>query len=653
MTLSWIDWTIIIFFLTLILAIGFSYTQKAGKGLENFFLGGRNLPWWIAGTSMVATTFAADTPLLITEIVAQNGISGNWLWWNGLIGGMLAAFFFASLWRKANIVTDVELSELRYSGKPAKFLRGFKAIYLGVLMNAFIIAWVNVALGSILHIFFDIPQTEVIWYLAGAMFVVMLYSSLSGLLGVAITDFIQFLIAMTGTIILAVLVINSEQIGGIEGLKSQLPQNTFHFFPTLDFSGDVGSSTEFFAISLATFLAFVGFQWWASWYPGAEPGGGGYVAQRMMSAKNEKHAVRATLFFQIAHHAIRPLPWILVGLSAIVLYNLPNNIQDKNLAQEYQFLKSLEISDKVLSASEKEIAEMSKKDKNVHTNQAKIIAFNQKLWQAAQKDENLAKAMNYNQSTRNGYVLAMKDFLPIGLKGLLLVAFFAAYMSTISTQLNWGASYVINDFYKRFFKPESTDKQYVFASRIATLVLMLVALVVTTQISSMTEAFNFMIEASAGLGGVLILRWYWWRINAWAEIVATVFPFIALTISKFVLKLDFPDSLFFTASLTTLAWLVTTFLTQPENQETLQNFYQRVAPQGAWKPVRERLSLAKPSNKIPILLGAWISSIVMAYSILFTIGKLVFQEWGSAGIFGTVAFISWLILNRLMQNLKL
>jgi len=426
MELQTLDWIIIAIFLVLILGIGLSYTRQAGKNVENFFLGGRKLPWWLAGTSMVATTFAADTPLLVTELVAKNGVSGNWLWWNGLIGGMLATFFFAHFWRKANIVTDVELSELRYSGKPAAFLRGFKAVYLGIFLNSVVIAWVNVALGALLHVFFGIPESQLIFYLAGAMFLVMIYSSLSGLLGVVITDFIQFFIAMTGCIVLAVLVVNSEQIGGISGLQEKLPAATFQFFPSIEFSTQsIVETSQVLGISLATFFAFVGVQWWASWYPGAEPGGGGYVAQRMMSAKNEEHAVKATLFFQIAHYALRPWPWIMVGLCALVLY------------------PDLGVSDKKL-----------------------------------------------------GYALAMQEFLPTGLKGLLLVAFFAAYMSTISTQLNWGT---------RFFRPDANQKELVMASRVNTFLLMLVALVVTAQIETLEAAFKFMIGCGAGLGAVVLV----------------------------------------------------------------------------------------------------------------------------------------------------
>lgn len=581
MELHIIDWLIIAVFLVLILGIGLTYTKQAGQNVESFFLAGRKLPWWIAGTSMVATTFAADTPLLVTELVAKNGISGNWLWWNGLMGGMLAAFFFAKLWRKADIITDVELTELRYSGKPAAFLRGFKAVYLGIFMNSVIIAWVNVALGALLHIFFGIPAEQLIFYLAGAMFLVMIYSSLSGLLGVAMTDVIQFIVAMTGCIVLAIVVVGSEEIGGIAGLQQKLPAASFDFFPALEFSAQsVAETGQVLTIGFASFLAFVGIQWWASWYPGAEPGGGGYVAQRMMSAKNEQHAIKATLFFQIAHYALRPWPWIIVGLCALVLYpDLPE--ADKKL----------------------------------------------------------------------GYAMAMQDFLPTGLKGLLLVAFLAAYMSTISTQLNWGTSYIVNDLYRRFIRPDATQKQLVLASRLNTFLLMVVALIVTSQIQTLESAFKFMIECGAGLGAVLILRWYWWRINAWSEIVATIAPFIAFSFIKFYTDLEFPDSLFVTVGFTTVAWLIATFVTAPTELQVLKNFYRRVEPEGFWQPVANGAD-SKKSTLLP-LLACWLLGIGLGYAILFGLGALIFADWQGGLIYGVVAIVCAVGIHQLLARTEM
>ncbi|WP_448520074.1 sodium:solute symporter family protein [Rhodoflexus sp.] len=580
MELSGIDWVVIVAFLLVSLGIGIGYAGQAGKGMENFFLGGRNLPWWIAGTSMVATTFAADTPLLVTELVAKNGISGNWLWWNFLIGGMLSTFFFADLWRRANILTDVELVEKRYSGKPAAFLRGFKAVYLGIFMNAVIIAWVNLALGALIKIFFNVPDQELLWWIGAAMLLVVAYSSLSGLMGVAITDFVQFIIAMTGCVLLAVIVVSSEKIGGISGMKAQLPDWMLNFFPSLDFSGAAatGTTAKTFSLGLGSFLAYVGMQWWASWYPGAEPGGGGYIAQRMMSARNEEHAVKAMLLFQIAHYALRPWPWMLVGLCALILY-----------------------------------PELPEADRKL------------------------------------GYVLAMKDFLPEGLRGLLLVAFLAAYMSTVSTQLNWGASYIINDLYKRFIRPDASQRQFVAASRLTTFLLMLVSLIITSQIETLSGAFNFMIECGAGLGLVLILRWYWWRVNAWGEIAATIAPFIGYSVSRFVFQMEFPDSFFLTIGFTTLVWLVVTFLTPPTDRAHLQQFYRDVRPQGAWKPIAESLELPV-ENKLPVLFAKWGTGLVLCYAALFGIGKAVLMEWSSAAIYAGAFLLAALLLNRLLKQ---
>ncbi len=576
MSLDPIDWIIIALYLMLSLGIGLYYKNKASASMNDFFLGGRNFPWWVAGTSMVATTFAADTPLAVTELVGQSGISGNWLWWNFLFGGMLTTFFFSRLWRRAEVLTEVELIEFRYSGKAAAFLRGFKSLYLGLFMNSIIVGWVNVALIAILKIFFGISDEDALYYVAGAMILTSIYAAMSGLWGVAVTDMVQFVIAMTGCIILAILVLGSEKIGGIDGLKAQLPSWSLEFFPRIGSASSAGQVASTLTISLGTFLAYISVQWWASWYPGAEPGGGGYIAQRMMSAKNEKHSIFATLFFQIAHYCLRPWPWIIVGLCAIVLY------------------PDLSFVDKKL-----------------------------------------------------GYVMAMKDFLPSGLKGLLLVAFLAAYMSTISTQLNWGSSYLVNDFYKRFLKPEESfasseiaQKHYVGVSRIVTFLAMAVALFATTQITTISGVWTFIIECGAGLGLVLILRWYWWRINAWTEIAATIAPFIGYTLTRYVFGLEFPNSFFLTVGFTTLTWLIVMYATEPENSQTLQAFYKRVKPEGWWAPVRESLAMPKTPSRMTGLVLCWLFAVIMTYSILIGTGKLIFHEWNEALISWSIALVS-------------
>jgi SSS family solute:Na+ symporter len=586
MHLSNIDWIIIAAYFIIALVIGFSLKNRAGKSLTDFFLSGRNLPWYIAGLSMVATTFAADTPLAVTELVAQNGISGNWIWWSMLTGGMLTVFFFARLWRNANILTEPELIEIRYSGKPAAFLRGFKAFYLGLFMNCLIIGWVNIALITLLQVFFNITEIQAFWWVMAAMIITMFYSGLSGLWGVAITDVVQFVIAMTGCIILAVLVVSSPEIGGMAGLKEKVPEWSLNFFPAIS-NNSLSAIGGTLSISIGAFLAFIGVQWWASWYPGAEPGGGGYIAQRMMSCKNEKHSVWATLFFQIAHYALRPWPWIIVGLSAIVLY--PD-----------------------LGADQKKM----------------------------------------------GYIMAMRDYLPDGLKGLMLVAFFAAYMSTLSTQLNWGASYLVNDFYKRFIKPDSkfkdiqtAQKNYILWSRLFTFLIMAVAMLVTTCITTISGVWNFILECGAGLGLVLILRWYWWRINAWSEIVATIIPFIAYAVGHFWLEPLFGDvfiinkgGYFFTVGVTTISWILITYLTRPTNTNVLIKFYKTVKPGGAWGYIREKAEITEKGTPLLALFICWITAIIMTYSILFVIGNLIFLEWKEAFIWLIIALISGIML---------
>ncbi|MEQ9262816.1 MAG: sodium:solute symporter family protein [Owenweeksia sp.] len=580
--LELLDWVILIVCLAGFIIIGISFRGKAGNSLSDFFLGGRNLPWYIAGVSMVATTFAADTPLWVTEKIAQHGISGNWLWWNMLIGGMLTTFFFARLWRRAEILTELEFLELRYSGPVALLLRGVKSIYLGLFMNTIIIGWVNAALISILEVFFEIPYETAFWVVALAMVLVAVYSSIAGLLGIAMTDFVQFIIAMVGCIVLAVIVLNTPEVGGVAGLKAKLPAWRLDLFPTISGISDVAVGT--FSLSAGAFFSYIVMQWWASWYPGNEPGGGGYISQRMMSAKDEKNAVYSSLFFQIAHYCLRPWPWIIVGLCALVLYpDLPV------------------------------------------------------------------------EESRKGFIMAMRDYLPAGVKGLLLVGFFSAYMSTISTQLNWGASYLTNDLYKRFIKkeeefdsPEKAQKSYVKAGRVLTIIIMLVGLVVTSQITMIDTAAQFLIASGAGLGMVLILRWYWWRINAWSELVATLAPVLGLLIANYLLPLWLPEEFFaqngtfiFTVVFTTVIWLIATYVTPPTDADTLQSFYKKVKPGGWWKPVR---GTKDQPVKVSYLFVCWLSGVAMVYSALFLIGYLIFQNWTPFTIWSGVFILSFIIL---------
>jgi SSS family solute:Na+ symporter len=557
------DYIIILIYFIFSLFIGIYYSKRAGKSTQEFFLSGRNLPWYLAGVSMVATTFAADTPLAVTELVSKNGVAGNWIWWNFAFGGMLTVFFFARLWRRAGIMTEVEFAEIRYSGKPAKFLRGFRALYLGLFMNVIIIGWVNKAMSSILQGLFGIDESTVLLYVFGCMLLVAFYSALSGLWGVVVTDAFQFFIAMIGCIILAIIVVNSPQIGGVEGLRKNLPDYVFNFFPVVS---DIPSAAGTLAMSFFSFLAYIGIIWWASWYPGAEPGGGGYVAQRMMSAKDEKHSLFATLFFQIAHYAIRPWPWIIVGLCTIILY-----------------------------------PELSESQKGL------------------------------------GFIYAMRDFLPAGLKGLLVAAFFAAYMSTIATQLNWGTSYIINDFYRRFIKTDANENHYVKSSRITTVIIMLISIFVTLFINRISGAWEFIIECGAGVGLVLILRWFWWRINAWSEISAMITPFIIFPILKNI-GVAFPYSLFIIVPGTTIVWLIVTFLTKPTSDEVLKSFYRKIHPGGImWKKISDQLPEIKSDSGFFKLFINWLFGVILVYSFLFGTGKLIFGEYG--------AFIMYLVIS--------
>jgi len=574
-----IDWVIIILYFVVSLTIGLIYSKRAGGSTENFFLSGRNLSWWLAGISMVATTFAADTPLAVAELVGQNGIAGNWLWWNMLIGGMLTTFFFARLWRRANILTDIEFIELRYSGKPAAALRGFKAIYMGIFMNTIIMGWVNLAMIKILIGMFPeyVNSTNALYYVGACMLITAFYSAVSGLWGVAVTDAFQFILAMIGCTVLAVVVVNQPQIGGISGLQEKLPDWAMRFTPEISSDMSASSVGGILAMTVSTFLAFIGIQWWASWYPGAEPGGGGYIAQRMMSAKDEKNSLYATLFFQIAHYCIRPWPWIIVGLCALVLY-----------------------------------PDLSQADKGL------------------------------------GFVMAMNDFLPPGLKGLLLAAFLGAYMSTIATHLNWGTSYFINDFYRRFLNKEKSEKHYVSVSKLMTIVFMFLSIIVTTQMTTISGVWSFVIECGAGLGLVLILRWFWWRVNAISEIVATITPFIVygvLYFGKFDVK--FPDTLYIIVPITTIAWLITAFITKPTDESKLESFYIQVHPGGyGWTKISSKLKNVVSDTGYFLLFVDWVAGIVMVYSFLFGFGKIIFGNYMSGFLFILIGIAAGLLIRR-------
>jgi SSS family solute:Na+ symporter len=681
MNLHWIDWSIIAAFLILSLVIGLRYRKKASGGIANFFLGGRNLPWYIAGLSMVATTFAADTPLAVTELTAENGIAGNWFWWNFLIGGLLTTFFFARLWRRSGVVTEIELLELRYSGKPAAFLRGFKSVYLGVFMNCLVIAWVNNAMATLLTVFFGLDMTIALFWVGGLMIIATFYSSLSGLLGVAITDAVQFFIAIIGCIVLAILVLNSGEVGGMEEMKATLDESYFNVLPHVSNDTTVSEGNGFTSVTLTfgAMLAFVGMQWWASWYPGAEPGGGGYVVQRMNSTRSETDALKATLFFQIAHYCLRPWPWIIVALCAIMLYSPDLNHQDHQAVILANEIKG-GIDENALGTFYLSHPEI---EKNAVTSEYLIsgIKDDREFLEAFPEyaaefdsEKRLRETVGFTFASKLGYAYVMKDYLPIGLKGLLLAAFLAAYMSTISTQINWGASFLVNDLYARFMRPsnrfpseEKAQKNYVGAARIASVLIMIIGFIVAFNITSISQVWGWIMEFGAGIGLVLILRWYWSRINAWSEIAATLAPVLGFFIFMHVgeemaeQSVEWYDwyttnkmAFIFNIAFTTVTWLLVTLFTRRESDQTLAKFYKKVRPSGGWNRVARQNGLKVDNKPLAFSFAAWFSSISMVYGILFTIGFLILQEPGKllipaimsiAGLIGLIASFKFLYKN--------
>jgi Na+/proline symporter len=562
--LTTLDWVILAAYFAASCGIGIYYTRRAGRSIGDYFLSGRDLPWWLAGTSMVATTFAADTPLAVAGLVARDGVAGNWIWWTSAFGTMLTVFFFARLWRRAGILTDVEFAELRYAGRPAALLRGFRALYLGLPINCLIIGWVNLAMAKILAGTLGWTRMEAV---LASLVITAVYSALSGLWGVVVTDFFQFALAMAGTIVLAYFALTLPEIGGIEGLQAKLPATTFEFVP--DFAGAAAGAA--LSLPLSAFLAYIGVQWWASWYPGAEPGGGGYVAQRIMSARTERDSLIATLWFAVAHYCLRPWPWIAVGLVSIALYP---DLVDKEA----------------------------------------------------------------------GYVMVMRDHLPAGWRGLLLAAFFAAYMSTISTQLNWGTSYLINDFYRRFVRRTASEQHYVWAARVATILVMLASAAVTFYLDSVRQAWEFVLESGAGIGLVLILRWYWWRINAWSEISALGAAAVGFAFIKSGTSLTFPGSLLYLVTWTTGCWLTVTMLTRPESPEALARFYRKVRPGGpGWTRIARELH-EPPPEPIGSLVVDWIAGCAMIYAFLFGIGAALLGSFSRALLYFAVAIASFLLI---------
>ncbi len=576
MKLTPVDWSIIASYFLFNLLIGFYYKSKAGSNTTEFFLSGRNVPWWLAGTSMVATTFAADTPLVVTGLVARNGIAGNWLWWNMVASGMLTVFLFSRLWRRSGMTTDIELAELRYSGKPAAFLRGFRSLYLGVLMNCIILGWVNLAMVKILMLVLGVSKDQALWIVIGIIALTSFISTLSGLWGVLVTDLFQFAMKMTMVIVLGVQAVRA--VGGIDAMKQKLGGDGSAF---LSFVPDLHSVW----MPAVTFFVYIAVNWWATWYPGAEPGGGGYVAQRMFSAKDERNSLLATLWFNVAHYALRPWPWVLVGMASVILYP-------------------------------------------------------------------------HLQDPETGYVRVMIDYLPASLRGLMVAAFAAAFMSTVGTQLNWGASYLVNDFYRRFIQTGEPERHYVRASQVATVILTVISAVITHYMDSIAGAWKLLIVTGAGTGSVLILRWYWWRINAWSEVSAMAAAFVVSIVLQTAFHLDsdnpvdFAYLILITVAITTVVWLATTFLTAPETDATLVGFYTRVRPSLAgWGRVARLAPEVCVSSDLGWNLLDWLCGCVLIYGALFGIGKIILKDYGTGFEYIAIAavaagVISWDLSRR-------
>ncbi|WP_418512516.1 sodium:solute symporter family protein [Corallibacter sp.] len=596
--LSTIDYILIISFFAITLFVGVFVSKKSGKSASEYFLSGRNMPWWLLGLSMVATTFSTDTPNLVTDIVRTNGVSGNWVWWAFLLTGLLTVFVYAKLWRKSNVTTDIEFYELRYGGKPAKFLRSFRAVYLGIIFNILAMAGVTLAAIKIGGIMLGLEPWQTV-VVAGLITVV--FSALGGFKGVVYTDFILFFTAMAGAIGAAYYLVGLPEIGGLEKLLAH--ENVTDKLSLLpDFS-----NTEALITLLIIPLAV---QWWSSWYPGAEPGGGGYIAQRMLAAKNENHAIGATFFFNIMHYALRPWPWIIVALASLVLFP--------------------------------DIASIHKAFPNV-------------------AESKLGHDLAYS---------AMLTKLPAGLLGLVLASLAAAYMSTISTHLNWGSSYVVNDFYKQQIHKDASEKELVTVGRISTVVLMVLSALLALVLQNALQLFDIILMFGAGTGLIFILRWFWWRINAWSEIsamlvsgvVSMVLTFTSL--GEILFGIDgvlpawakFP----FIVLITTIAWVVVTYLTPAENTSVLQSFYQKTQPGGpGWAKIitdankegvditTQSESWSVPSGIIAMLLGC-----VLIYSCLFAVGYWIYAEYILAIGLTLLAIIAAFLLKRVWSKVK-
>lgn len=596
--LSSLDVILIIIFFVITLFIGIYVSKQSGKSAAEYFLSGRNMPWWLLGVSMVATTFSTDTPNLVTDIVRTNGVSGNWVWWAFLLTGLLTVFVYAKLWRKSEVTTDIEFYELRYGGKPARFLRGFRAIYLGIIFNILAMSAVTLAAIKIGAIMLGLQPWETVIY-AGTITVI--FSALGGFKGVVYTDFILFFTAMAGALGAAYYLVGLPEVGGLEAmLQHENVVDKLNILP--DFS-----NTEALITLLIIPLAV---QWWSSWYPGAEPGGGGYIAQRMLAAKNENHAIGATFFFNIMHYALRPWPWIIVALASLIVF--------PDIASIHEAFP--------------------------------LVA-----------EDKLGHDLAYS---------AMLTKLPSGLLGLVLASLVAAYMSTISTHLNWGASYIVNDYYKQQINPDASEKQLVGVGRIATIVLMVCSALLALVLTNALQLFDIILMFGAGTGLIFILRWFWWRINAWSEISAM---FVSGIVSILLNFTDLGTYFFGTEGLfpawakfptvvlvTTIVWVAVTFLTQAESETVLQKFYKKIQPGGpGWQKIvsnarKENIELvdSKEGWSVPSGILAMLVGCALIYSVMFATGYFIYGEYANALLLTGAAIIFGMVLIKLWKKIK-
>jgi Na+/proline symporter len=584
MQLELIDWVVVAVYGVVTLLIGLLFTKRAGRSLEQYFLSGRKLPWWLLGTSMVATTFSTDTPNLVTDLVRTGGVSMNWLWWAFLITGMLTVFFYAKLWRRSGALTDINFYELRYSGRPAAFLRGFRAIYLGIFFNVMIMATVTLAAIKIAGVLLGLDAYATVVL---AALITAVYSTTAGLWGVVVTDLLLFVLAMIGSIAAAYYAVTQPEVGGLAGLFSN-PQVKDKLSLLPDFSDS--------AAVIAVLVVPLAVQWWSTWYPGSEPGGGGYLAQRMLAARNEKQAMAATLWFNIAHYAVRPWPWIIVALASLIVYPELSDIQHR--------LPHVDPS---------------------------IVGHD----------------LAYP---------AMLVFVPHGMLGLVVASLAAAYMSTISTHLNWGASYVVDDVYRRFFRPDASQSHYVNVGRVVTFGLMILAALMALWLDHAMQAFQILLQIGAGTGLIFLLRWFWWRINAWSEIAAMLISFLIAVYLHFIharlgfAPVDPSAALLIGVAITTLVWLAVTFLTPPTDRGVLQSFYDCIRPYpSGWRRAVDT-GREEEVGDLSAAFLAWFLGCVAVYAALFATGYLLYGQTTVGLVCAAVAITSGCALWRVIPK---